>query len=548
MDSIHLPNPISLPTTFGAPPSPLQPGQVVQALVLELIESDIFRLQLPQVTVDVKSDVPLKTGSTITLAVKGNGPNARLVIYSDEPARLLIAQNGTPGAARRQPIGEAVILTRTIAASAKAAVDSPLSRAPPTPASSTLLTPERALSEAVRVAATRQSGAAPLFANIEQIAKTPDVPAPVRAAASQVAALRVPLDMSLTGRNVKQAFVRSGILLEPKLAQAARPQASPDLSEMPAAPSGDLKAALLVFRQVLKTWAEDTALPGSQAQRGAPVRMAAPAAVPTVAPAPPIAPTPVRPDAAPALTLDPASIKHIVSSLADVPADVARAAPLLSPEEATSLAKSVAIQLGVRETPDHPAANPNGGPPPPYRGAALSAQPSAAPSIGADISPHETAERLLTETEGVIARTTLLQSASLPEQSAQRAEPAAQRWTFEVPFVTPQGTSVAQFEISREGRGTQADAPASVWRARFSLDVEPMGPVHALVAVAGPRTSVTLWAERVATATRLNDHAAMLGEALRAAELEPADFQFRTGAPPVVTRQAVPGRFMDRAT
>src|SRR3954469_12062248 len=125
MDSIHLPNPISLPTTFGAPPPPLQPGQIVQALVLELIESDIFRLQLPQATVDVKSDVPLKTGSTITLAVKGNGPNARLVIYADESARPLIAQNGARATARRQPIGEAVILTRTIIPSAKAAVDSP---------------------------------------------------------------------------------------------------------------------------------------------------------------------------------------------------------------------------------------------------------------------------------------------------------------------------------------------------------------------------------------------------------------------------------------
>ena len=148
----------------------------------------------------------------------------------------------------------------------------------------------------------------------------------------------------------------------------------------------------------------------------------------------------------------------------------------------------------------------------------------------------------------MIARTTLLQSASLPEQPAQRAEAAPQRWTFEVPFATPQGTSVAQFEISREGRGTRADAPTSVWRARFSLDVEPMGPVQALVAVAGPRTSVTLWAERHATAARLNDNAAMLNDALRAAELEPADVLFRVGAPPNVARQAAPGRFMDRAS
>ena len=59
VDSIHLPNAITLPTAFGAPGTPLQVGQVVQALVLELIESNVFRLQLPQAIVDVRSDVPL---------------------------------------------------------------------------------------------------------------------------------------------------------------------------------------------------------------------------------------------------------------------------------------------------------------------------------------------------------------------------------------------------------------------------------------------------------------------------------------------------------
>ncbi|HKS64376.1 MAG TPA: hypothetical protein VJT13_21925, partial [Xanthobacteraceae bacterium] len=84
MDSIHLPNAITLPTAFGAPGTPLQAGQVVQALVLELIESDVFRLQLPQATVDVRSDVPLAVGSTVTLAVKGAGANTRVVIYLDD--------------------------------------------------------------------------------------------------------------------------------------------------------------------------------------------------------------------------------------------------------------------------------------------------------------------------------------------------------------------------------------------------------------------------------------------------------------------------------
>ena len=69
-----------------------------------------------------------------------------------------------------------------------------------------------------------------------------------------------------------------------------------------------------------------------------------------------------------------------------------------------------------------------------------------------------------------------------------------------------------------------------------------------MIALAGARTSVTLWAERAATATQLNEHALRLSEALRAAELEPADFQFRVGAPPALAKQAAPGRFMDRAS
>jgi hypothetical protein len=159
---------------------------------------------------------------------------------------------------------------------------------------------------------------------------------------------------------------------------------------------------------------------------------------------------------------------------------------------------------------------------------------------------HESAERLLTETDGAIARITMLQAASMPDQPSQRDDPGA-RWTFEVPFMMPQGSAIAQFEVSRDGH-TAPGAPASVWRARFSLDVEPMGPVHALVAIAGERASVTLWAERAATVTRLNEQAAMLGEALRAAELEPADVQFRLGTPPAAKHAATPGRFMDRAS
>src|SRR6202035_3020955 len=107
--------------------------------------------------------------------------------------------------------------------------------------------------------------------------------------------------------------------------------------------------------------------------------------------------------------------------------------------------------------------------------------PSAQPVVPATLAPHApveaTLQHLLADTDGAIARQTLLQVASLPGQTdpaAGKLDAPVPRWNFEIPFVTPQGTAVAQFEISRDGGGREVDAKR-IWRARFSPDVEPSG-------------------------------------------------------------------------
>ena len=161
-------------------------------------------------------------------------------------------------------------------------------------------------------------------------------------------------------------------------------------------------------------------------------------------------------------------------------------------------------------------------PPPPFRGALPSAQPVAAPSIASGAPLATTAHHLLGDTDAAIARQTLLQVASLPDRvdtTGPRIDPSVPRWNFEIPFATPQGTAMAQFEISRDGGGNEVEAAKRVWRARFSLDVEPAGPVHALVSLSGDKTSVRMWAERPATAAQLRAGAAQLSQALSRAEL-----------------------------
>ncbi len=87
-------------------------------------------------------------------------------------------------------------------------------------------------------------------------------------------------------------------------------------------------------------------------------------------------------------------------------------------------------------------ANPNGDatahtntPPPPFRGALPSAQPVASPSIASGAPLATSARHLLDDTDAAIARQTLLQVASLPDQidaSGPRIDPTAPRWSFEI--------------------------------------------------------------------------------------------------------------------
>jgi hypothetical protein len=188
-------------------------------------------------------------------------------------------------------------------------------------------------------------------------------------------------------------------------------------------------------------------------------------------------------------------------------------------------------------------------PPPPVNGALPAAQPVAPATLSSHMPLNTALQQILDDTDGAIARQTLLQIASLPGQadpSSQRVD-ATPRWNFEIPFATPQGTAMAQFEISRDGGGREAGAAKAVWRARFSLNVEPAGPVHALVSLNGDRTSVRMWAERPATVSQLRAGVSQLTRALSRAELTPGDIVIRDGAPPQPAA-APAGHFLDRAS
>jgi hypothetical protein len=531
VDLIVSPTTVALNPQQSAAVPALKAGDIIEAKVLELLGQSIARLAVGKSILEVQTQVPLTPGTTVRLAVKTTPEGLRLSLLpalpnaggapgSSAPAASAAPQAGTPAMAGESPNAATQPLTTGAVANghpnnpgivpgSTAAPDPllPTQSQPPNPAAAA----QTAVAVAVQSSAARQGGLAPLLADAEVATTVPALPEPVRQAAERLLALQPTLDETISADSLKQALGRSGLFLEAHLASAASNGAAPAaLRDALPPPADDVKAALIVLRNVLKTWL---------------------AADPSVAPPPGTAPRPA------AL------------------AELARAALASLPRTAAPLA-AAALDAAQDATPRLSAPTP----PPPYRGAPTAAQPAAAPSISLDMTPRDIGRVLLGETDAAIARQTLLQAASLPDHLAaisanpagqnlnMRIDPSGPRWLFEVPFATPQGPTVAQFEIARDGHRAPTEAIKPAWRARFSLDLDPIGPVHAQIAVSGTRAAVTLWAERPDTSARLRDNAGQLAEALRQAELEPGDVLVRAGAPPRPSGPVASGRFLDRAS
>jgi hypothetical protein len=601
----------------------LQPGSVISARVLQILGSDQVRIAIGSQSIDVLSQVPLQAGQTLQLAVSQTTDGIRLAVVNPQGGA---SAGPSPGGLASSAASLDTVILAPDATIFTAALTNPAVVAP-----TNQLTPREALavSTAAQIAATQQASLAPLFANLGVAATLDSLPAPVQLAVAQLLAQRTSLDQNLTGADVKQAFQNSGLFLEAHLASGS----------VPSAATPDLKAALIVLRQVLvtsltgATAAQNaTAAPSATVAQALNVAQAAIVTeVATVAQGATSQPVVVAPNTGPVLmpeamvlgldgrlSLPGASPPVVITATPAVPTTASPAlAPLLAPGfgapllavaaqpspnqvvvnlsaagqvaaptpavAAAQAAANTAVLSLLQETlvvSPQLALNPglafddsvmlsllpavtgarnqrvddaefarSNVPPPPISGALPAAQP-VVPATLVTNSPSETAmHHLIADAEGALARQTLLQVASLPDRvdsAVARHDVTSPRWNFEIPFVMPQGTAVAQFEISRDGGGNEGEAAKRVWRARFSLDVEPAGPVHALISLSGDKTSVRMWAERSATAAQLRAGASQLTQALVSAELKPGDIVIRDGAPPQPAPVAA-GHFLDRA-
>jgi hypothetical protein len=598
----------------------LQPGSVISARVVQVLGDNQVRIAIGGQSIDVVSQVPLQAGQTLQLAVSQTTDAIQLTVVNPQVSAPSQSSAGIASSTAQVSLAPSATVAAPPAASGGVTPTGPLT-----------LQQAIAVSSAAQAAATQQTSLAPLFANLEATVALGSLPAPVLQAVAQVLAQRPSLDQSLTGADVQRAFQGSGLFLEANLASGSAPTAA----------TPDLKAALIVLREVLATSLDGatvaqgaTATPSSTVVQGATlpqgaavVQNATAAQSATVAQG--ATPVVVPQDATPAVIVPgqgaqvsiEASLQPVTTTLESeamttaspglaplqtseisVPDVLLGAVALSIPDQvaasgtasqavvipqtpaaaaALAAANTEALSL-LQETPPSPALAPNlaalgfddslllsllpvvtgtrtqkvddaefarsNVPPPPISGALPTAQPVVPATLLTNSSSETAMHHLIADTEGALARQTLLQVASLPthvDATTGRLD-AAPRWNFEIPFATPRGTAVAQFEISRDGGGNEVEPAKRVWRARFSLDVEPAGPVHALISLVGDKTSVRMWAERPATAAQLRADASQLNQALTRADLKPGDIVIRDGTPPQPA-PAPAGHFLDRA-
>jgi hypothetical protein len=554
----------------AAPDAALQPGTVIEAQVQKILANDLVRIAIANLTIEVLSEIPLEVGQTLQLAVSQTAQGLKLSVVGQGAPPNQEAPAAIPATA--EPI-DTVTLTPEVAAAVTAAkADAVVSSA------KTALTALEALSvsAAAQAAATRQGSLSPLYANLLVAAGSGELPPQVQQVVDRLLASRPDLGPNLTGGDIKTAFQNSGLFLEASLA-AGLTTAPPTAPVSAPVQLPDLKAALLVLRHMLSVTAGPSMQSASAAAAPGSQQAQHPSAQPAsmASGAPPLSPEfeaqeVYLPQARLPVVEDidnPAAMNQTLFSRvsdAGVRAAATGAALNLLQEVLQSGGRSAGLsaELGLDGDPAASKAGTANGPAennvfivrtstpsPPFRDALPSAQPVALPLLPSGAPASEIARHLLDDTNAAIARQTLLQVASLPDRvdiAGARPDQVAPRWNFEIPFATPVGTAVAQFEISRDAAGHDVEAAKRVWRARFSLDVEPTGPVHAVVSLTGDTTSVRLWAERPVTASRLRAGASQLSQALSRAELQPGDIVIREGVPPQ-PKPAPAGHFLDRA-
>lgn len=292
------------------------------------------------------------------------------------------------------------------------------------------------------------------------------------------------------------------------IAQTAPDTVSKSPSAVPASPKSQTEVPAETPRSPSRLPEAKSASPAASA----PNPTTAPAASPPITTAAPPSPSPPPPSP----PNDVRALLALISKAVEIWSDTSAT----TPAETASSSRAASASL-PSVPPPTPASHP-------------AAQPVSPASLPPNADAADIAKALLKGSDAALARQDLLQIASLPDTKPQGPEA---RWIFDLPLMTPQGSAVAQLIIEKDGRGSGSEAQKPVWRMQFAIDIEPLGPVRANLALSGERTWVTITADRPESLAKLQGQVSWLADALQSQALD-ADIAFQSGAGTQVAHRA----------
>jgi hypothetical protein len=498
-------------------------GDTLEAQVLRVSTEGRASLLIGRATVDVAlspevlKQHDLTPGATLRLRVETGGANPRLALLSIAPAVTL-------DEAAPQTSGPRIDLT----AAKHPAVE--------------------ARDVALRhlgTAPIRQDGLGPLFASLVEARQSASLPPLIRQMVGALAALRVPVEDLADAQVLREAVSRSGLFHEASAAADGVPRA-------------DLKGALSALQRLLQIWTVVTKPPGAVPTEGEPPAEASirpPLGNPPAAQAIQHSATLAKlaasiPADGDAVALDPLFAARVQTSSRPAPAAATQLHALVAMAE--NLADS---QTGLKVPA--PQLQSGAAPPPAERHLAPPRRDShpvpqaAAPLTGELARADATVlvQTLLDKTEAALDRLKLAQVASLPTSvEVPRADaPSPLHWHAEIPLAMGRDTPVLALEVERDDHPPAgSEEGGRIWRLRFAVDIEPLGPIHALLTLQNHQVGVSLWAERETTSRTLRGRAEDLREALAQEAFDATHIDIATGAPPQSGKAS--GHFLDRRT
>lgn len=433
----------------------------------------------------------------------------------------------------------------------------------------------RTLLQALQTTPGTKGQIGPLLADLAKAQVLPATPVAIR---NEIART---LDTAQPLRNLSDDTDMTRVLMSsrPQSETAAGARLAPNNTPQPALLS-ELKTALTTLQGALQQWANKEGMPPSAANATASTPSPQPATMPLAAapasgtadPRPQIPTTMAQGGTATSLSLQrptadlvaaqkasasqaglPPTLVVPLGSMAHLPPQAAAAGGPAHGGMADAMVSFLLSQQAAATPSDAMMrlrnarlANPGDGKSDLTPGAtnpAVAAYRKALPTTPvqhATLWPHEPgpafiARTLSARTEAALTQVKILEiTAQLQraEQSTGNAQAAPEpRWTFDLPLQTPFGQAQARFEVSRDSFKARNGAQAVVWRTRFSMDVEPLGPVHAQIALLGKHAWIGLWAERPEAMSLLEQQQAELQNTFSADDVE-AEVICCLGTPP----------------